>query len=200
MIVAGGHKISAKKVSVKTISVTFTDDIDTFTTDLVSDHCCNKHSVDRTAVIDLINMSGSSQHKKEKENQNETDMCLQHCESITTNSLKLNDQPGATRLRNGNIANHEFKVGSSIKFTSNVYSQKNITNRNSTPSMNRCNLVPNYSKTNQARRESNSLTLNHNYEKEEEEGNCIELNVYRYKGWKNSLSHNTCNATKSTLV
>jgi len=147
-------------------------------------------------------MTGSSQHNKDKKDQKEIDVCPKHCKSITSNSQKLkkNDKLEVNSLRNGDVKNQDFKAGSSIKSISNVYSKNNLTNHNCIPTITTCNLVSNYSITNQARRESNSLTLNHNYEKEEEEGKCIELNVYRYKGWKNSLNQNTFNATKSTLV
>ena len=57
VIVAGGHEISAKRVSVHKISVTFTDDIDVLSaTDSDASHDC-------TAVIDLNTFSGVSQRE-----------------------------------------------------------------------------------------------------------------------------------------
>ena len=64
MTVAGGHRISAKIVSVNTISVTFTDEIDPLT-NINADQCCKNHG-DRTAVIDLLDLCGSSKYNNVK--------------------------------------------------------------------------------------------------------------------------------------
>ena len=200
MTVAGGHKISAKKVSVNTISVTFTDEIDAFG-NVMSDQACGKHG-DRTAVIDLLHVSGSLQCNKEK---NTMDNNVMHLPEYTN---KIGSDPNFQKenkcfptMKNGVIANQDFQVIPSIKHNCNRYS-KNSTNNDLTPEAKERTLAANHQQTlDHLRNDSkNSLTLNHNYQEEQGEEKGIELNVYRYNGWKNSLSLNGSEVTKSTFV
>jgi len=200
MTVAGGHKISAKKVSVNTISVTFTDEIDVFA-NVMSDECCAKHG-DRTAVIDLLNVSGSSQCNKERNNVGNNVMHHPEC------TTKIGSDPNShgtnksfRTMKNGVITKKDFKVIPSIKSNCTTYSENSINNGH-TSETKECTLVSNHRKTLvDIRTDSKkSLTLYHNYQEENGKEKGIELNVYRYNGWNNSLNSNNSDVTKSTLV
>ena len=200
MTVAGGHKISAKKVSVNTISVTFTDEIDAFA-NVLSDQCCAKHG-DCTAVIDLLNVSGSSQFNKERNTVGNNVMYPpEYTTKIGCHPNYQETNKSFPTLKNGVIANQDFPVIPNIKHSCITYSENSINNV-PTSKNKECTLVSKHRTTlDHIRTDSKkSLTLNHNYQEEKGEEKGIELNVYRYNGWKNSLNSNGSDGTKSTLV
>ena len=196
--VAGGHKISAKKVSVSTISVTFTDEIDAYTNHS-SEHCSTNHG-DRTAVIDLLAFSGSSQYNNEEfETQNEDKDIPENLGAENIDPYSKKNSKNVVNICNGSLSNQT------------VHGVKHICNNSSNKDKNQYDTISKIPPTllasnqhqfiiNSNRQDSkNSITLNHRY-REDDGGHGTELKVYRYDGWQSGLSHTGCNGTKSTLV
>ena len=203
--VAGGHKISAKKVSVSTISVTFTDEIDAYTNHL-SDTCCKNHG-DRTAIIDLLAVSGSSQCNKGEHDLDNKILCLPEC--CTNDALNMNAKSNTPCLKESNKS--VVNISNGVPPNQVVHGINHICNRYSGISEKHGDTISTSSTTtigskhkqlmlNPSRTDSNkSLTLNHRYCVDQKENN-VELNVYRYDGWHGGICQTSCNGTKSTLV
>ena len=198
LTVAGGHKISAKIVSVNTISVTFTDEIDALTN---TDECCKNHG-DRTTVIDLLNMCGSSQYSnvENKEYKAEKETSIPECKTTIANGRKPQKVVKNQSLASNGIMDH-CEICMIHNSEHSVYTDKHYVCNNAISTSVPCQLTPNdvtYSPASLVERDITSLTLNHNYKDDGDSG--IELNVYRYQDWKNSQDSNKITVTKSTLV
>ena len=200
MTVAGGHRISAKIVSVNTISVTFTDEIDPLT-NINADQCCKNHG-DRTAVIDLLNLCGSSKYSnvKNKEYKAEKETSISECKTAISNGRKPKKVVENQSLTSNGIMDHcEIRMIHNSEHS--VYPDKHYVCNKAISTSVPCQLTPNdvtYSPASLVERDITSLTLNHNYKDDGDSG--IELNVYRYQDWKNSQDPNKITVTKSTLV
>ena len=200
MTVAGGHRISAKIVSVNTISVTFTDEIDPLT-NINANQCCKNHG-DRTAVIDLQNMCGSSKYSnvKNQEYKAEKETSIPECNTTIANGKKPPKVVENQSLASNGIMDHcEICMIHDSKHS--VYPDKHYVCNNAISTSVPCQLNLNdvtYSPASLVDRDITSLTLNHNYKDDEDSG--IELNVYRYQDWKNNQDPNKITVTKSTLV
>ena len=183
-------------MSVSTISVTFTDEIDAYTNH-TSDQCCKNHG-DRTAVIDLLAVSGSPKfNKKENGLENKNHSLPKNIDTVSYDpSFTQNDK---ISVRNGGPPN---QMVHSVKHVCNNYTEINKEHYDNTSSLTSVGLPQKQHylilETNRADSRK-SFTLNHKY-REDENGHGTELRVYRYDGWQAGLCQTNCNGTKSTLV
>ena len=185
--------------------MTFTDEIDVYANHL-PDQCCKNHG-DRTAVIDLLAVSGSSQCNKGEHDSDNKILCLP--ERNTIDMLNLSEKSKSLFLKESdksvvNISNGAppNQVIQGINHICNRYS--GISKKQSdTISIVKAGTSGSGHKQlllNHSRADSNkSLTLNHRYCEDPKE-NSVELNVYRYDGWHGGICQTSCNGTKSTLV
>ena len=136
---------------------------------------------------------------------NVVDNKLMHLPGYTT---KIGSDPSSqngnkyvSTVKNGVIANQDFQAIPDIKHNCNKYSENTI-NDAPTSGTKECNLASYHQAAlDPGRNDSKkSLTLNHHYQEEKGEEKGIELNVYRYNGWKNCLNSNGSDVAKSTLV
>ena len=181
-----------------TISVTFTDEIDAYTNHS-SDNCSSNHG-ERTAVIDLLPFSGSSQCNNDGfDVQNKNHCPPENVKSCNVDPHLNENNKGDVSIGNGVLPN---RVVHDVKHTCSSYSEidkkhydtiSTVPSRTSIPSHQHLILNSN-------RRDSKkSITLNHRY-REDDGGHGKELKVYRYDGWQSGLYHTSSNGTKSTLV
>ena len=107
--------------------MTFTDEIDAFTND-ISDHGASKHG-DRTAVIDLLNVSASSQCNNENISMDDNVMHFPEYPTETGSDLNFqNTKKGFQNMKNGVIANQDFHMASTVHHNCKKYSDNSIDN------------------------------------------------------------------------
>ena len=178
--------------------MTFTDEIDAYTNHS-SDNCSTNHG-ERTAVIDLLPFTGSSQCNNEEFDSQNKNHCLP--ENVRSGNLDphINENnKNVVSIGNGVLPNRAVH---GVKHLCSSYSEidkdhydtiSTVPSRTSTSSHQ--HLILNSNRTDSKK----SITLNHRY-REDDGGNGSELKVYRYDGWQSGLYHTKCNGTKSTLV
>ena len=198
VILAGGHQILAKRVSVNAIKVTFTNDNEAFSNPVFDE--CPVTNRDRTAVIDMLNVSESSNYNNEYKDRHKNDLSLPECpDRVGNDPNNQKHNPCFVNIENGATRHQDCK--SVLNTENNLQNKPGIksTNHVTILTTNDCNIPPKRPTLSERPEymEMKSLTLNHKYDDEEKR---VEQNMYRYEGLTTSLHKRVRSVTKSTLV